>query len=89
MQGVHIIPIKMPGGIQQNFLQSTSFLEVKQTQVIRVGAYLWQNIIGMGEAVSDGDSFQPCQEAALLFGLDYLFGDGWGVLACVALPEDD
>lgn len=57
--------------------------------MVGVSSDFREDVIRVGEAIPDGDSFEASQETACFFSLYDLFGDGGHVLSSIALTEDD
>ena len=56
--------------------------------MVRIGWYFREDLIRVSKPVSNGNAFQASQKPSLLLRPHDLRGNGWSVLARVALAED-
>lgn len=90
MQGAPGSNSLLEGGIHYQLLDLGPLLVVDQAQVVGILTHLSQDVVGVGETVSDGNALESSQEPFILFLLFLDFeANGWRILARIALTEDD
>jgi hypothetical protein len=57
--------------------------------MIGVRSNLRKDLIRESETITNSNSFQTCQKSSFLFSLNNFSGNGWSILASVALSKDN
>lgn len=77
-------------GVDDHLFDSGSFLVVKESKIVGVLASHSEDIVRMGEAISNGNTFKTGKESLVVLGFsDNLFSNSWGIFSTIAFSEND